>query len=83
MVEKHKKHVIVSGLDGTYERKPFIEVLKLIPIADEVIRLNALCIRCCNGTLASFSKRIVQDTNIELVGGTESYIPVCRSCFNA
>lgn len=30
---------------------------------------------------ASFSKRICDETQVELIGGKESYIAVCRSCY--
>ena len=78
LVEHFGKTVIVSALDGTWERKPFQQVIDLIPFADDVVRLTAMCMLCRNGTAAPFSKRVVQSNNLELVGGIESYIPVCR-----
>jgi hypothetical protein len=30
---------------------------------------------------ASFSKRLCEETQVELIGGKESYIAVCRSCY--
>ncbi len=30
---------------------------------------------------ASFSKRITEETQIELIGGKESYLAVCRGCY--
>lgn len=83
MVEGRGKHVIVSALDGTYERLPFFEVVALIPFADHVVKLNALCMGCKNGKPAAFSKRLVESDALELVGGVESYIPVCRMCFKS
>lgn len=82
LVETIGKHVVVSALDGTYERKPFEQVMMLVPFADDVIRLNALCIMCKDGTSAAFSKRIVNagETD-EFVGGIESYVSVCRRHF--
>ena len=79
-VENDKKRVIVSALDGDYNRKPFWNVLKLIPLADTVEKRNALCIECKDGTLASFSKKIVGiDSNERImIGGQDKYIPVCR-----
>lgn len=81
-VERDRKHVIVSGLDGDYQRQPYEQILHLIPIADIVERRNALCIECKDGTLASFSKRVVHHEERVLVGSQKEYIPVCRYHYN-
>lgn len=81
-VEKYGKHVIVSGLDGDYNRKPFEQIINLIPLSDIVERRNALCIECKDGTLASFSKRIVNASDRFVVGSDDKYIPVCRYHYN-
>ena len=73
------KVVIISGLDGDYKRKPFGDILKLIPHAENVTKLKALCKICNNGTPGCFTMRIVCNDNQLLVGGIDSYIPVCRS----
>lgn len=74
-------HIVVAGLDGTSERKPFGDLLRLIPHAEEVERLYALCAFCRDGTLASFSKYIpaVHKVDEVQVGGAEMYRPVCRT----
>lgn len=51
-------HVVVAGLDGTFQREPFGHMLCLIPHAEEVLRLSALCVRCADGTKAVYSKRV-------------------------
>jgi thymidine kinase len=76
MVESDKKHVIVCGLDGTYERKPFANMMELVPLADTVDKRAGLCNVC--GGRATFSKRLVEDTGDILVGGAEMYMNVCR-----
>lgn len=79
--EKDGKHVVVSALDGDFRRQPFQQVLQLIPFAEHVKKLHALCADCKDGTLASFSKRILQNKDDGaqiLVGGSESYKSVCR-----
>ncbi len=45
-VEEDGKHVVVSGLDGDFKRKPFGQILDLIPLCDKVTRLSALCAIC-------------------------------------
>ena len=83
LVETDSKHVIVVGLDGDYQRKPIGEVLQCIPIADTVTRLTAYCSVCRDGTLAPFTARKSNDLTQILVGGLESYMPVCRKHFRS
>lgn len=49
--------VIVAALDATFERKPFGKILDLVPLAEKVYKLTAVCAYCTKS--ASFSKRIV------------------------
>lgn len=80
--DKDNKIVYVAGLDGDYKRQEFGQMCKLVPHAEEITKLKALCNKCGDGTEANFTKRIVNDNNQELVGSKESYIPVCRKHFN-
>jgi thymidine kinase len=50
------KTVIVAGLDGTYEQKPFNAILYLISKSETVKKLSAVCEVC--GHKASFTLRI-------------------------
>lgn len=77
-VESDNKNVVLTGLDGDYQRKPFGQILELIPFSDTCVKQTALCKICKDGTPGLFSKRITNDESQILVGGTESYIPVCR-----
>lgn len=70
------KTIIVSGLDGDYLRRSFGSVLDIIPLADSVIKLTARCELC--GKPAFFTLRKTQDTQTELIGGADVYMPVCR-----
>lgn len=69
--------IVVAGLDGDIHRKPMGRILELIPMADEVIRLTALCTDCKDGTVAIFSK-LRSGIAIGGVGGAEKYKAVCR-----
>lgn len=83
-VYKQPKIIIVCGLDGDYKAEPFMDLLKLIPLADRIVKLHALCMDCCDGTPANFSKRITNalpDDNRLLVGSSDSYRSVCRKHF--
>lgn len=52
----HGKIVIVAALDGTFQRVGFGNILNLIPLAENVVKLNAVCMICFRE--ASFTKRI-------------------------
>ncbi|EGG14497.1 hypothetical protein DFA_12272 [Cavenderia fasciculata] len=73
------KIVIVAALDGTFQRRPFGSVLELIPLAENVTKLHAVCMICYQD--AAFSKRMTSSTEVQLIGGAESYISVCRTCY--
>jgi thymidine kinase len=76
-VLKNNKTIYVSGLDGDYKQEKFGEILDLIPFCDFVLKLKAYCKICQNGTLAPFTKRIIESNEQKLIG-TNEYIPVCR-----
>ncbi|QCO69502.1 recombinant pox virus thymidine kinase [Myxoma virus] len=73
------KIIIVAALDGTFQRKPFENILKLIPLSEKVTKLNAVCMDCY--TDASYSKRLGTESVIEVIGGKDKYKSVCRKCF--
>ena len=74
------KDVLVVGLDGDAERQPFGQILECIPLADTVTKLKAFCGECGNGTEAifTFRKKSVETKEQVLVGGAETYVPLCR-----
>ena len=75
-------HIVVAGLDGTSDRTPFGDMLRLIPHAEEVERLSAFCSVCRDGTVANYSKCITEKNGSEVaIGGAEMYRPVCRRHF--
>jgi thymidine kinase len=72
--------VIISALDGDFQRKPFGKVTELIPLCDNIIKVTAVCMKCqCRE--APFTKRIVANQQQELIGGAEMYAAVCRRCY--
>ena len=85
LVEDSDKKVIISGLNGDSFRKPFGEVLELIPYCDEILKLHPFCKICCGRdkifTKALFSKRIVDNQETIIIGGKDMFIPVCRKCY--
>tara|TARA_Y100000780_G_C13692615_1_gene420168 strand:- start:1943 stop:2506 length:564 start_codon:yes stop_codon:yes gene_type:complete len=80
LIDNHKKTVHVCGLDGDFKRKPFGEIVDLIPLCDDIIKKKSICAICENGTFALFSKRLVKSNKIKLIG-SDIYKPVCRKCY--
>ena len=78
---EQKKKVYVCGLDGDFERKKFGQILDLIPLCDDVIKLKSFCDLCKDGTLGIFSKRITTEKE-QTVIGTDNYLSVCRECYD-
>merc|ERR1711879_726297 len=74
------KIVIVAALDGTFQRKAFGTVLNLIPIAEKVTKLSAVCMLRCSRD-ASFTYRMPTETEVEVIGGADKYVAVCRGCY--
>ena len=72
------KTIILTGLDGDYKQDKIGEILDCIPLADKVFKLSAMCMECMDGTHGPFTKRIVNSDKVELVGGKEMYMAVCR-----
>lgn len=73
--------VIVAALDGDFRRKPFGRILELIPLAEKVDKLSAVCVGCYGE--AAFTERLTSATQVQLIGGADIYRPVCRRCFNS
>lgn len=76
-LEKLKINVIVTGLDGDYQRKPMGEILNLLPIANTITKLASKCNICQEEAI--FTHRIVNESDQVLIGGSDKYIPLCRT----
>ncbi len=83
LAEKGKR-VLVAGLDTDFRGEPFVQVGKLMAIADLVTKLDAVCEVC--GAPATRTQRIVNGVPasygdpIVLVGAKEAYQARCRQC---
>ncbi|XP_075436122.1 thymidine kinase, cytosolic [Ascaphus truei] len=73
------KTVIVAALDGTFQRKAFGDILSLVPLAESVVKLNAVCMECYRE--AAYTKRRGAETEVEVIGGADKYQSVCRPCY--
>ena len=59
--------VVVAALDGTFQRRPFGNILLLVPLAEQMTKLSAVCVEC--GKEAAFTKRIIESEEVEIIGG--------------
>jgi thymidine kinase len=75
------KRVYIAGLNGDANKQLFGDIHTLIPHADEIIFMKALCKTCNDGTPAIFSKKMITNNNLIEVGGSELYSAVCRKHF--
>ena len=77
--------VIVFGLKTDFQAKLFPGSEALLCLADKIEELKTVCWKC--GRKASFNMRInaegkkVTDGEQILIGGNDSYMPVCRKHF--
>ena len=80
------KTLIIAALNGTYERKQWSTIGNLLPCADRLSHLTAVCMRC--GADAPFTGLLVapdptdQERSIH-IGGKETYLALCGACWRA
>ena len=72
--------VVVAGLDMDFQGKPFGPIPNLLAAAEQVTKIHAICLRC--GSLAQYSHRKTASKKLVVLGETDEYEPLCRSCFN-
>jgi thymidine kinase len=72
--------VIVAGLDMDFKGVPFGPIPNLLATAEYVTKVHAICIHC--GNLAQYSHRTIQKEDLVVLGETDSYEPLCRTCYN-
>lgn len=58
------KIVIVAALDGTYQRLGFGDILRLVPLAESIVKLTAVCMICYEE--ASYTKRTSTETAVSV-----------------
>lgn len=72
--------VLLAGLDMDFRRVPFGPMPSLLSIADDVMKIRAVCITC--GEMANYSYRCDGGDAVVHVGSTEAYEARCRSCYH-
>jgi thymidine kinase len=77
---KQGKHVVVAALDSDFRQDPFEQIAQLIPRAEYVTKLHAICVMCQG--VASFSRRLGTNQDVLDIGGADKYVSTCRHCFS-
>ena len=72
--------VICAGLDLDYRAQPFGPMGTLLAIADEVMKIQSICMVC--GSPATRSQRLSKSTEQVLVGETDAYEARCRAHYH-
>ena len=80
LVDNQKKHVFVCGLDGDFKREKFGQMLDLIPLCDNVVKLKAVC-QNCKKSDAIYTYRKTNDTQQTIVAEKDMYSALCRNCY--
>jgi thymidine kinase len=70
------KIVEVCGLNGDYLRKPFEQISLLVPLADDISFVTAVC--KATGKDACFTMRLSDEKEQEVIGSTDKYQAVSR-----
>lgn len=71
--------VICAGLDLDFKGVPFGPMPMLLAVADEVLKIKAICTIC--GSPATRSQRLTESTSTVELGETDKYEARCRSHF--
>lgn len=80
LIQGKGKHLILCGLNGTSEQKPFESVSCVLPYADNITKLNAICTKC-GSELGSYTKYIGSEKKTgKVLIGDEVYTAVCENC---
>jgi thymidine kinase len=81
LVNTYNKHIYIAALNGDFQKKPFEQISLLIPEANVIEKLHAICSGCKDGTPALHSYRVSNESDRILIG-SNNYLPLCRSCYN-
>jgi thymidine kinase len=86
---ENKKNIFIGSLIADYMGNKFGNALELIPICNNIVKLDSYCVECSKKKIynkAVFSKKIsvkdVEGNKVVDIGGADKYIPVCREHFS-
>lgn len=75
------KHVIAAGLDANYLRKPYAQVLQLVPLATRVEKLTAVCMYCRKAEAPHTVYLEKKHATEFVVGAADKYKAACGECY--
>jgi thymidine kinase len=73
------KQVIIAGLDTDYMGRPFPPMPHLLTLAESITKTLAICMRC--GNPAKHTQRLIESSDLIVVGAAGMYEARCRRCF--
>ena len=73
------RRVVIAGLEKDYLGKSFGPMPQLLIDAEYITKVNAICMNC--GDPANYSHRISREKKQVVVGETDKYEALCRSCY--
>ena len=73
------KQVMIAGLDTDYMGRPFPPMPDLLSLAESITKTLAICMRC--GNPAKHTQRLVESSDLIVVGAGGMYEARCRRCF--
>jgi len=73
------KQVMIAGLDTDYMGRPFPPMPELLSLAESITKTLAICMRC--GNPAKHTQRLVESSDLIVVGAGGMYEARCRRCF--
>jgi len=80
---KDEKNILVVGLNGDCDCKPFMNLMNLIPYADNVKHLTSMCHHCKIPTKGFMHFRLDKTNKDKVaVGGISDYVVLCRNHYN-
>jgi len=75
------KRVFISALNGDRHQGEWRATQEMIPLADEIIFLKAVCSRCGSYEASfSFKENDTSANQVDIGGSAESFIALCREC---
>jgi len=77
-IESLDKIIIVAGLDGDFKRRPIGQILQIIPLCDEIVKLHAMDMVDKDGSPGIFTKRLSKNDDLIVIGAENEYMAVSR-----
>ena len=76
---ENELNIVISGLDQDANRRPFGPMPELLAMADNVVKLTAICFLC--GEKAGLTKRMDNTSRAQVqIGDSDKYEARCRPC---